>query len=284
MAIAFEELAGSPTVRFHDGSFNAVRRLLVDWQDAIPFLVELYGGWRFMGEELDYLPPASFPGVPAALATEITIEPFPADSPQSHPEITLQSPTNAYDRALLTVHYGIAFDLENNARPDLPGVPAGTYLTYRADLGHESVSTPGRNWRWAVDSAAVGDDVRPAIVTPAEEFTLTWYRVPRPPWNAIRDLRGRVNDALFLNFPPGTVLFLGCTTRRDFQVLDSGMWRLAYHFKVRSVPSTAGGGQVGWNYHYRRQAASGEHWLEIADQDGNRPYAEGPFVNLFQFG
>lgn len=285
MAIPFEELAGSPTAHFHDGSFTAKRRLLVAWDQSISFLVELYGGWRLIGNELSYDPPSNFPGVPAALVTDVTIEPFPADNPQASPGMTLQSSTNSYDRALLNVTYGINFDLDNRSRSDLPAVPAGTYLNYRSDVGLESVVTPGRNWKWVADSAALGDDVRPTIVTPTENFTLTWYRVPQPPWNAIRNLRGRVNDAEFLNFAAGTVLFLGGETRRDYQVLDTGMWRLAYHFKVRTVASTATAGvQRGWNHLYRRNASASEHWLEIADQDNNRPYASGSFDELFQIG
>jgi hypothetical protein len=109
--------------------------------------------------------------------------------------------------------------------------------------------------------------------------------VPHPPWDAIRDLRGKVNSAPFLNFQAGTVLFLGAETKRDFQVLDPGMWRLAYRFKVRTVPSTAGSNALrGWNHWYRRNASAGEHWLEIADADDNRPYASGSFDALFQFG
>jgi hypothetical protein len=285
MAVSFEELAGSPTVRFRDGSFSATRRLLVAWDQAIEFLVELYGGWRLVGDELSVSPPSHFPGVPAALVTEVTIEPFPADNPHSHPSITLESSTNAYDQAVLTVAYGITFDIDNRSRADLPSVPSGTYLTYRAELALESVVTPGRNWKWVSDSSAVSDDVRPTIVTPAEQFTLTWYRVPSPPWDAIRDLRGKVNSTQFLNFAAGTVLFLGAETKRDFQVLDPGMWRLAYRFKVRTVPSTTGSDALyGWNHFYRRNAASSEHWLEISDQDSNRPYASGAFEALFQFG
>lgn len=285
MAVPFEELAGSPTVRFRDGSFSATRRLLVAWSQAIEFLVELYGGWRLVGNELSVSPPAHFPGVPAALVTEVLIEPFPADNPHANPAIELQSAANAYDQALLTVTYGIEFDIDNRSRADLPSVPAGTYLTYRADLALESVATPGRNWKWGVDSTAVSDDVRPVIVTPAESLTLTWHRVPRPPWDAIRDLRGKVNDSPFLNYAAGTVLFLGTETKRDFQVLDPGMWRLAYHFKVRTVASTTGSGaQRGWNHFYRRNAAANEHWLEIVDQDNNRPYAAGSFAALFQLG
>ena len=239
MAILFEELAGSPTVRFQDGSFAATHRMLVAWNQAIEFLVELYGGWRYVGgTELSITPPSHFPGVPQAFVTEVMIEPFPADNPHANPTITLESPTNAYDKGIS------ARFLRNHIRPRQPlasrfaggsqrHVPhlsgrIGTRIAFHArpelEVGHRL--------------GLVRDDVRPTIVTPAEEFTLTWYRVPRPPWDAIRDLRGKVNSATFLNFAAGTVLFLGAETKRDFQVLDPGMWRLAYRFKVRTVPST----------------------------------------------
>ena len=120
---------------------------------------------------------------------------------------------------------------------------------------------------------------------PVEELTLTWHRVPSPPWDMIRDLRGKVNSSTFLNHPAGTVLFLGARTERDFQVIGTGLWRLAYRFRVKEVESTATAGTLyGWNRFYREQADASEHWLEIKDEDENRPYRSGNLNQLFQFG
>ncbi len=286
MAIVFEELDQSPQIRFRDGRFLATRRFKIDWADRFAFLLELYGGYRVVGGTFVFTPPATFPGVPQALVTQVEIEPFPPDRPDGSGVVSLGSATNAYDAALVTAIYEIPFDLGNDARPDLPEVPNGTYLTYRADLGAEMTTTPGRTWRWNIGGLpALEGDRFPGRIVPTEDFTLTWYRVPRPPWSAMSDLRGKVNDATFVSHAPGTVLFMGARTRRDFQVLDSGLWRLEYQFKVREVKSTANAQTLyGWNRFYREQADGGEHWLEIVDESGNLPYPSGDLNQLFQFG
>ena len=129
------------------------------------------------------------------------------------------------------------------------------------------------------------DDVNPGVLVPSEEFTLGWSRVPLPPWDTIRDLAGKVNNATFLNYPAGTVLFVGSEARHDFQIVDTGLWRIDYHFKVRLVHGTgAGNPNLGWNYFYREQAASSEHWLEVVDEDGNNVYQSGDLTTLFTLG
>jgi hypothetical protein len=140
-------------------------------------------------------------------------------------------------------------------------------------------------FRWDVDSVPVSDDVNPGVLVPSEEFTLSWLRVPLPPWDTIRDLSGKVNDATLLNYPPGTVLFVGSEARHDFQIVDTLLWRVDYHFKVRLVHGTgAGSPNLGWNHFYREQANSAEHWLEVVDEDGNNVYQSGDLTTLFTLG
>jgi hypothetical protein len=175
---------------------------------------------------------------------------------------------------------------EDNSRK--PGVPRGTFLTYSSDLGSERMTPPGRTWRWSVDGQPLDDDLYPSMLIPCEDISLAWRRVPLPPWNAIRLLRGRVNSQEFMGHPPRTVLFLGARTRRDFQIPRTGqspVWRIDYHFKVRSLLSTADGVTPrGWNCLYRGEDSSGEHWLEIEDASGHPPYVADDFAPLFQFG
>lgn len=285
MAVAFEELDNSPEIRFADGRLVATRRLKIDWADRFDFLIELYGGYRFVGGQFVFTPPAPFPAVPQAFVTDVEVAPFPPDRPDGSAVQTLAGGTNAYPFAVVTATYRIQFDDNNQSRDDLPQVPEGTFLTYRGDLGSEYTSIPGRVWNWKVaGDPKLPADVNPGLLVPTEDFTLTWHRVPRPPWDAIRDLRGTLNDATFLNHAAGTVLFLGARTERDFQLQDTGLWRLEYQFKVREVPSTASPAvRYGWNRFYREEAVGGEHWLEIEDADGNPPYVSGNFHQLFQF-
>lgn len=285
MSVAFEELAESPVVRFDDGRFEGLRRFKVDWLDRFAFLIELYGGYRIVGGAFTFTPPAAFPGVPAAIVTNIEIEPFPGNRPDGASVGELSGGSNSYPAALVTATYRFRFLDGQDGRDDLPDVPDGTYLSYRADLSSEYESAPGRTWRWAVDSSALPDDVDPRILVPAETFTLTWHRVPRPPWNTMRDLRGRLNESTFLNYAAGSILFLGARTEHDFQITETGLWRLHYHFKVKVVSSTASAGVLdGWNRRYREQADTDEHWLSIEDEDGNQPYVTGDFADLFLFG
>jgi len=285
MAVPFEEMSDSPRIRFRDGQFTATRTFKVDWADKLNFLVDLYGGYRTIGGSFAFTPPTIFPGVPQAVVTEVEVEPYPPDRPDGSAVTTLASATNAYTAALVTATYEIPFDVGNKSRSDLPKVPNGTFLTYTSNLGAEQVSTPGRVWHWnTAGSPRLDGDMFPGRIIPTEDFTLTWHRVSRPPWTVISDLRGRLNDTTFLSHGPGTVLFMGARTRRDFQVLDNGLWRLEYHFKVREVESTATASVLfGWNRHYREQSVGGEHWLEIVDDDGNPPYPMGDLNQLFLF-
>lgn len=291
MSVTFEELEGSPSIRFDDGRFAATRRLLVAWSDWLDLALELYGSYRQVGGGFSYTPPATFPGVPGAIVTRLTVEGFPPDrplSPQGGGGVGEQM--NAYAKALVTAGYTIPFDLvAASARGDLPAVPQGTYLSYAADLGGEHLSLPGRGWIWHVDGEPVDDDVPLGMMVPIEEVRLTWRRVPLPPWDAIRDLRGKLNAGPFLGHATGTVLFVGARTARDFQLVDGGLWRLDYHFQVREVESTATPNlKRGWNYFYRTETSPlepDEHWLEIRAADvPTPPYAAGDFGGLFQFG
>src|SRR5690606_22757392 len=112
--------------------------------------------------------------------------------------------------ARVTATYRTLFDGDNRSRKDLPDVPEGTVLTYSADLGAEYVSTPGRTWRWEnATGEPLAEDIHPGLLIPTGAFQLVWQRVPLPPWDKVRELRGKVNASEFVGAPPGTVLFLG---------------------------------------------------------------------------
>ena len=284
MGVAFEELEGSPSFRLAEGRFQGTRKFKVAWEDVVDFVIELVGGYRLVSEEWVYTPPATYPLVQQATVGEVTSEPFPPDRPDGASVVDLSTGTNEYAWALVTAQYRIRREDGNKSRADLPDVPTGTVLTYSSDLGLEYETVPGRTFVWVGDSEPVSDDRYPGLVVPTEELTLSWQRVPSPPWDAIRDLRGKVNGATFLNHAPGTVLFVGARTNREFQLLDPGLFRLDYHFRVREVASTVSAStRFGWNHRYRAEASGGEHWLEIVDASGNRPYGAGDFLELFTF-
>jgi hypothetical protein len=285
MPIPFEELDGSPRFRIGESGTTAVRRFLVAWPHWQAFARELVGTYQIVGPGFAFVAP-SHVLLANLIVADLTVDPWPEEKITSGPLFGLASSPNDYPHALVTAYYRTIYDQNNRPRPDLPDVPTGTILTYAADLGAEYLSVPGRAWNWVAppDDPKLPEDVSPGLLVPSGAYHLTWRRVPAPPWEAIRRLRGQVNDADFVGSPAGTVLFLGARATREFQFLEQGgFWRLEYSF-LESTRQRDDGSLVGWNYFYKETAADGEHWVAIEDQDGNPPYRAGDFSELFQFG
>lgn len=286
MAIAAEELAGSPRISISQQGTVAVRTFRVAWDAWQEFARLLIGTYRTVGSGSYYIPPLPFPGLPNLIVWDLAIEPLDPDSPDGAEPVTLETSTNRYPSggAKVTATYRTLIERGNRGRRDLPSVPQGTYLTFSADLGAEFHPMPGRLWRWSAgDELPVPDDVQPSLLIPTGSLQLTWLRVLHPPWGQIQALRGKVNSGTFLGAAPGTLLFLGVRATRELQfVEDGGFWRLEYAFAEQSKP-LAGGGTAGWNHFYKEEAEGGEHWLAIEDQSGNPPYADGDFNLLFTY-
>jgi hypothetical protein len=288
MPAQFEELEGSPKLAVSEQGMTAWRSFRVAWADWPAFCGELIGSYQVVGGTFVFTEPLEFPGFPNLVVSDIQLEPFDPASPDGTGVGTLGAAPNAYSAggARVTATYTTAFDVGNEPRPELPKVPKGTYLTFRADLGAEYMATPGRIWRWQAPPAnpVVPDDVNPGLLIPQGTFHLTWHRVALPPWSTMRELRGKVNDATFVGAPAGTVLFLGARVRRRFHfVALGGFWEVQYTFQENTKELTSGA-KVGWNHFYKETKVAGEHWVAIADEDGNAPYGAGDLTQLFVFG
>ncbi len=288
MAVSFEELAGSPTIRVNEDGTRAVRRFRIAWSDWLSFARELVGEYQVTGGSFVFIPPKSFPGFSNMLVQELDVEPFEPSGPDGADVGTLTSGVNQYPTggALVTATYAAMFDTDNDSRPDLPELPEGTYLSYKADLGSQCQATPGRTWRWQdpPDYPSLPPDIQPDVQIAEGSFELTWHRVPLPPWDVIRALRGKVNSSTFVGSPPGTVLFVGAKITREFHIFQTGgFWRVRYSF-LESTRELSTGSLVGWNHFYKETPVSGEHWVAIADEDDNPPYASADLTQLFSLG
>lgn len=288
MPTNFEELEGSPRFEIHDGETMAVRTFRVAWNDWPAFARELVGRYDVRGGQYYFVPPLGLPGFAHLLVSDVEVEPFEPSCPDGSAVRSLYSGANSYPAAgaKVTATYRTRFDEDNAPRAKLPKVPRGTFLTYETELAAEYLATPARTWRWdaAPDFLPLAPDLHPGVLLPQALFRITWHRVALPPWDLIRLLRGRVNESEFLGAPPGTVLFLGARAKREFTFqAGAGFWRVEYAFQ-ENVKVLSTGGQVGWNHLYREMPIDGEHWNAIADADGNPPYADGNFANLFTFG
>jgi len=274
MPTLFEELPHSPRLNVDDGQITARRIFLVAWPDWPAFVGELYGAYQVIDGASVYTPPAHFPGQPDLIVHKLTVEPFPGDRASVTTAADLLTGTNQYLYAQVTADYSYVID--NNrpgyiARARLPAVPNGTYLEIESNLAAEFQTSPARYWRYRADpTTRVADDAHIGILRPCEDLVIRWRRVPLPPFETIRAKRGCVNVGDFLGLTGGTALFLGAKVRRDFQIIDTGLWRLDYHFKVR---------EPGWNFALNPNGG----WSLVENDDGALPYNEADFDTLFAF-
>ncbi len=287
MAVSFEELEGSPKLQISEQGVAAQRVYRIAWSDWPAFARELIGSYQVVSNSLVFTAPLEFPGFPNLVVSELEIEPFDPANPDGTGVSTLRSAPNQYSSggARVTAIYTTAFDVKNNSRVQLPGIPDGTYLTYQADLGAEYVTTPARIWQWkdSPGNPAVPADVNPGLLIPQGAFQLVWHRVALPPWDKIRELRGKVNDAAFVGSPAETVLFLGARITRKFHFTqDGGFWEIEFSFQ-ENTKELSTGDKVGWNHLYKETKVGSEHWVQIEDEDGNSPYLSGDLSQLFQF-
>jgi len=287
MAIVFEELAGSPVVTITPTGTVAVRTFRVAWADWQDFAHLLVGRYRTVHCAFVFVRPMEFPGMPNLVVSDLKVEPFDPENPDGSAITTITRGTNTYPDAgaKITATYRTLFDADNQPRENLPSVPDGTHLTYSAQLGAEYQTVPGRVWNWvgALGNPQLPPDVNPGVLVPTGTYRLKWHRVALPPWDTIRAMRGKVNNATFGGSPAGTVLFVGARITRQFQFSDEGgFWQIEYSFSEKTVELNSAV-KVGWNYQYKEKAVSGEHWVEVNDDDGRAPYQEADLSSLFQF-
>ena len=281
MTVAFKELAGSPVETCGPEGMKAERRLLCAWDDREQVVQQLLGdGYEYGGNSR-----ARYPDKPDIVAIRTRCEPLSDDlAPQVLSELT--EGLNRYNGfAKVTVYYEF---LAHSERDDLPTIETGTFLTYRQDCDTETMPLCGDSYDWEEYPAeSVPAAALPVIRVPVVEHRLTWHRVVRPPWQAIRECAGTVNDDVFIGAAAGTVLFDGASAEREFIRVDELAkaelgWRLAYVFRERAI-KTLDGSIVGWNHTYRSLPADDPGWDRLIDANGNRPYQSGNFARLFQF-
>jgi hypothetical protein len=281
MPVDFEELEGSPKISVSRRGMSGVRVFKINWSDWPDFLGELWGYWVAVGGQSTYTPAASFYGLPGMWPSDIQVDPFQPDSPLES-SISLAGSQANYNYARVTVTYK-PFPVSDRR---MPQVPNGTFLIATGDVAAQYMALPGRTWKWP-DGTTVEDDFTPGILIPEESINLSWRWVPQPPWTAMRQTRGCVNNSTFMGYDAEQVLFVGANWEREFQVNDTPLWRVDYKFQVKTVQSTLDPGTVyGHNYFYRRDAGAGnDNWQRIVSvQTGAAPFQSADLSQLFQFG
>ena len=276
MPIPFQELGGSPVETYDVDGFRAQRQFLIAWDDRDAFAADVLG----MALEHGGRTWASYPGKSSVFAVQLRYEPFDPNSPDAQNLSGLTESLNRYTGsfAKATVEY---HTVNLRDRSDGPENEIGTHLTYRMSFAAVEQPITPRGWSWTDNLAPAPSDLVLVKAVPMTEHRLTWHQVINPPWNAIRDLQGKVNAAEFLNCPSGTLLFEGAEANKLFRSgYDAGSsdfcWQIAYLFREKSVKQ--GGAVFGWNHAYRDDPPG---WAELTNGAGPL-YDAGDFTPLFQ--
>jgi hypothetical protein len=154
------------------------------------------------------------------------------------------------------------------------------------DIGYESIPVPGGTFSWWAGSGspsgvpsggntnwtALSTGESPFQVVPSGLFRRTINRTAILPSATILSLVGCVNNATFLGASGGQILYLGCSSTREFTTQGAKNWNLTHQFKFK-YPSwqkflTAAAGVVATN------------WVNIYDNFGNPPYPSGDLTQL----
>jgi hypothetical protein len=170
---------------------------------------------------------------------------------------------NTYADLKVTIEYGTNQPGNN---PENQGDDPVELLEHRWSTGGEFVTLPSGGFQWHPDDGDVDDDVRPGLLLPHFEQSITWPRVENPPFSIIRDRIGCVNNST-VNFvtgscPPETLLFLGAELHRTVLTTGALAWDVTYRFSERRCPlaesDTLGGvsgaasiSVGGWNHFFR---------------------------------
>lgn len=266
MAVAYQELDDSPTIRMDRRGGSATRKVLIAWKDIEPFMLEVFPS-PFNGYGT-----ASYPRFPWLVVDSVDVGPF-VPAPRGNNE-----PINTFPGgALITVNYKPP-DMEGGMQGGPKGDPSGpggkdgssggqqgsdqTFVTHEVDIGGTFITYPSKNFRWHYPSTsavafaqdneyAVAGDTITGVIQPHAEHTISWHQVAWPPWAAIRQCLGKVNAYRFGGAPRGTLLFLGAKAKREFTNKGVKAWTLDFKVSEKNANASNPLNPRGWNYFLR---------------------------------
>jgi hypothetical protein len=288
MAIAVDVQAGSPT-----GNINAEQGTIsvsgkVAWSNLGPKLAELFPPSTTSTIGANPLDPlfgiyrcqsVAFRPIGGAGAK---VNQGGTPAPSSH-DADFTMPV--YEFAWLDITYSSLQVEFPNVTGDAPDTPDGSTevkgLTHQLSSGGETITLEGSSLWWSHNKNATGSNVAAHKIVATIEHSVSWKRVLGPPWEAMRTLIGKVNDADLGPFQTGamleeTLLYLGFTATPDITADGVRVWDIGFRFSERRVDElvkVAIGGAViadgitgytstygGWNHFYIQE--------EAEDKDG----------------
>lgn len=285
-----------------DGGLIGQRDFIMAWTDVGDFMAQMYGAYQQSNGQVIVSTPATWPGIPYLGVRGLHAEPQDPESPYGN-----QSQTGVNDNAVadftLPTWQGqpgskncgarvsaIYRAIPPNGTPDgKPDVPSGTFLEFESDSSETAISIPGRNMYYGNGfTTPIPQDITVPLPINTEDLRLVWHRVTKPPFTAMRKLKGTVNENLFCNHSQGYVRYVGSQVRYEFQIAATILYTVAHHFRVMEAPGTQTNKTFGHNAFYIGDA-SGEKWNVIADKSGKAifPYdtdlTDNGFDDLFAY-
>lgn len=253
--------AGSGVVQGAAQTFPGKPWLILDDVGYEPHGDEASGGIDYFGNAIDDL------------------DDFGVMQPRNGYKFTLSYSTPTFDQGTLA----------DPGNQDLPPLPTDTFLTVKVDLGMDILATDKSGFEWdrpgSGGVATLGVRTEVAAFVPTETLTLTWHRVPFPPWTYIRQLRGMLNNDTFLGHQAQSVMYLGLSGQREFQVNGTRQWQIDYRFGIKEVPYTDPSDGLtyyaGWNEFRRKDpAANDPEWQQIISKQNGYPLYNTANLNL----
>lgn len=290
----------APTFRVTPTGITARRELKIDWDEVDSFIDNNAGTTVAAGTEILRVGSSKFPGKDHLILDEITVEPFIGPDNVRENDVNGVA-TSEFARVFLdyrTLSYDQDETSDTSDQPD--DLPETTYITYEANGSQQEIthSNWALGWEFANDNSkhTLPEDAKPGFPISIIDHTITWHKVPQPPWATIYSTLGKTNNAAFLGHPQDVVLFVGFNATRQATSEGLRQWELRYNFKARIIHGAQGVIGVaglkdttdnpGWNHFLRPDPAAGDppwHRIRIDPTSADKPLIDqADFSTLFQ--
>lgn len=291
MAFDVEEV-GVPTFNGSRSSLAATRKIWLKTPgDLLAYLQEVLGVTETAGAGFIRTLPVAFPGIPWLFVDNVSVR-GATEGVGGKPGICTDSNGLASDPNgwLITIKYKTVEFTFSGDNEDVPDLPDDTYLSISGTMGMDIVSTDndGLEWEQANDDSSKELSVRTSVPKrePTSTWQMTWHNIADPPWTAISQYRGVVNDRPFFGAAAETVQFLGMDFRREFQINGTRAWQLDYRFEVKQIAENVGGSVEirGWNHFLRDDpgASDPEYQRVVSKTDNSALYLKVDLSFLFK--
>lgn len=262
MAVAFDELYGSPKLTGTATEVTGTREGCIAWGDQDTYYTELFP------PPVNGVPqlPAAWPGRPRLYANKVTFSPvFDEDVPVSN------GPPLAYKLCKATVEYATLPYEQADSEAD-------QIITRRVTVGGQMLTLGAMGFKWGDDGTKIltSDAYVPKFVGEISH-EITIHRALAVPYAYIRGLVGKVNHAAWNGAAKETVLFMGVDIQQVYYSDGSAPYQITYKFQERNID---GDPRVGWNHSFDPSYDQGK-WRPVLCQNGQKPYLPGNFNLLW---